>query len=85
VIGSEADLSPGRFVLAGSVTVAGVVGFLTQRGGKPIPANIAANEAVLQEWRTQADLVAQENQRLRASVDLSITTGRPAAVDLREP
>ena len=85
VIGSEADLSPGRFVLAGSVTVAGVVGFLTQRGGKPIPANIGANEAVLQEWRTQADLVAQENQRLRATVDLSITTGRPAAVDLREP
>jgi len=85
VIGSDAELSAGRFVLAGSVTVAGVVGFLTQRGGKPIPANIAANDAVLQQWRTQADLVAQENQRLRATVDLSITAGRPTAVDLRQP
>jgi len=85
VIGSDAELSAGRFVLAGSVTLAGVVAFLTQRGGKPIPANIAANEAVLQQWRAQADLVAQENQRLRATVDLSITAGRQTAVDLREP
>jgi hypothetical protein len=85
LVGSAAELSTGRFVLAGSVTVAGFVAFFTQRGGKPIPGNIASNEAVLQEWRGRVDLVTQGNQRLQSDVELSIAAGPPSVVDLREP
>ena len=85
LLASDADLSPGRFVLAGSVTVAGVVAFLTQRGGRPIPANVAANEAQRQAWRAELDRVALENVRRRARADLSIQVGRPSGVDLQWP
>lgn len=82
LLASDADLSAGRFVLAGSVTVAGVMAFLTQRGDKPIAANIAANEARRQAWRLELDRVTQENQRRRARADLSIEIGRTEVVDL---
>lgn len=85
LLASDSELSPGRFVLAGSVTVAGVVGFITQRGGRPIPANVAANEAVRQAWRADVDRVSQENARRRARGELSIRVGLPEAVDLRQP
>lgn len=85
LLASDSELSAGRFVLAGSVTLAGVVGFITQRGGRPIPANVAANEAVRQAWRADVDRVSQENARRQARVELSIRVGLPEAVDLRQP
>lgn len=85
LLASDSELSPGRFVLAGSVTVAGVIGFFTQRGGRPMPANVAANEAQRQLWRADLDRVAQENARRRTQVELSIQVGAAAAVELQRP
>ncbi|MBE0592019.1 MAG: hypothetical protein IH616_06430 [Gemmatimonadales bacterium] len=85
LLASDAELSPGRFVVAGSVTMAGLVAFFTQRGGTPIPENVAANEAQRQAWRGELDRVTQENARRRAAVDLTVQVGPPAVVDLQRP
>jgi hypothetical protein len=81
-IASDTDLSAGRLAVGGAMTIAGVVGFFKQRGGQPIPQNIAANEAVRQEWQLRRDDIARQNAVLRAEVDLVIRAGRPVAVDL---
>lgn len=85
LLATDTELSAGRFVVAGTVTVAGVVGFITQRGGRAIPANVAANEAARQAWRADVDRVTQENTRLRSRAELAIRVGRAEAVDLRQP
>jgi hypothetical protein len=81
-VASDTDLSAGRFVVGGAMTVAGVVGFFKQRGGQPIPQNIAANDAVRQEWQLRRDDIARQNAARRAEVDLEIRAGRPVALDL---
>jgi len=83
-VASDADLSAGRFVVGGAMSVAGVIGFFKQRGGQPIPANITANDAVRREWQNQRNDVARENAALLAEVDLEIRAGRPVAVDVGE-
>jgi hypothetical protein len=77
-----AELSAGRFVVGGAMTIGGVVGFFRQRPGRPIPANVASNDAIRREWRARRDSVAQENERRRSVVDLQIRAGQPTAVDL---
>ncbi len=56
-----------RFVVAGALGIAGVVGFPLQRRPRPLPENIAANEALRLSWQRQADSVRAENAaRLRS-------------------
>ena len=70
-----------RFAVAGALGVAGVAGFQVQRRPQPIPANIAANQALRLSWQRQADSVRAENTARRQEVRLFVRAGAPRAVD----
>jgi hypothetical protein len=78
----DTDLSSGRLVVGGAMTIGGLVGFLNQRRGRPIPANVARNDLVRRAWAAQRDSVVGDNRLRRATVDLEIRAGTPTAVDL---
>jgi hypothetical protein len=70
-----------RFAVAGALGVAGVAGLQVQRRPQPIPANIAANQALRLVWQRQADAVRAENAARRQEVRLVVRAGAPRAVD----
>jgi hypothetical protein len=80
-IAPEADVTGGRFAVAGAVTIAGIVGFVTRRPGEPIRANVAANDLLRQAWRDSVDVVARENANRRADVRLRIRAGQPVRIE----
>jgi hypothetical protein len=84
-LASDTDPSASRFLVGGAMTIAGFVGFFKQRGGQPIAENIAANEALIGEWRLRYGDAARRNEELRAQVDLEIRAGPPTLVDLEGP
>ena len=85
LVAQNANLSGGRIAVGGTIAIAGVIGFLTQRPGRPIPENIERNQAWWQEWRLEVDRAAQENERRRSRAMLVVQTGVPTAVDLETP
>lgn len=66
-----------KAVVAGGVAIASIVGFFVQRPGRPLPDNIAANQATRDRWRTQHDAVARQNADLKRQVRLDIHAGVP--------
>src|SRR3989475_9438576 len=50
-VGSHDTPSGPRVAVASAVGVATALGYLVHRSGRPLPANIRANDAVRQEWR----------------------------------
>ena len=81
VVTGESSGSRVRFVVAGTLGITGVVGFLTQRPGRPLPRNVAANRAVREAWQRQVQAAIEENGRRAADVHLRITPGRITRVE----
>jgi len=77
VISSDTDLMSARFVVAGSVSIAGVTTFFRRRPGKPIPVNIEANRSLVGSWQDSLAVVVSENERRKADVQVTITAGSP--------
>jgi hypothetical protein len=80
-VGSEADLSGGRFAVGGVVAVAGLIGFLTTRGDRGMSANVAVNDSIRAVWREARDAAAAENERRRGTADVIVRVGPPQAID----
>jgi len=80
-VGSEADLSGGRFAVGGAVAVAGLIGFHTTRGARGIPQNVAVNDSIRAVWRAARDAAAAENERRRGAADVIVRVGPPQAID----
>ena len=76
MVTGESSGSDARFIVAGTVAFTGIMGFLTQRPGKPLPRNVAANRATRDAWQKQVNTVIEENSRRAADVKLKITPGR---------
>ncbi len=64
-----------RFVVAGALGIAGVVGFPLARRPAPIVENIAANQALRLAWRRQADSVHADNAARLRDAPLVIRAG----------
>jgi hypothetical protein len=79
-IAPDAELSGTRIGVAGIVTIAGVIGFFTQRPGKPIEENIRANRRLRDVWQADAEAIARENTARRTRATLEIRTGDPSVV-----
>jgi hypothetical protein len=75
VVASDADVSPTRFLVGASVSVAGLSAFLAQRPGRPLAANIAANQRRRAAWREETDRVAQQNDALKRAASLLVRLG----------
>jgi hypothetical protein len=70
-----------RYVVAGALGIAGFIGFPLQRRPRPLPENMAANQARRLAWQRQADSVRAENAARRQDVTLVIRASpwRPMA------
>ncbi len=82
VLAPDAGLSAGRVVVAGSVALAGVIGFLRQRPGRAIDANIRANEVLRSEWQSRLNEVVQLNAGRRSTPEIVVYAGPPTVIDV---
>jgi hypothetical protein len=72
--------SGARFAVAGALSLAGIVGFVTQPG-KVQRRHMAANTATRADWQRRADSVRTENARRRDAARLTVWVGPAAVVD----
>ncbi|MDH3369637.1 MAG: hypothetical protein OEO17_17510, partial [Gemmatimonadota bacterium] len=82
VVAPDADLSAGRIAVAGTVALTGVIGFFKQRPGRPIAANVRANELLRQDWRARVGEVAQLNAGRRSIAEIVVRAGPPTVIDV---
>ena len=84
VVASGEDASAARFVVGGSLTIAGIAAFFSHHPGKPIPANVAKNRALRDAWRREDALVASRNAE-RARGMIGIRVGAPVLLTPEAP
>lgn len=82
--GSEVSSGP-RVAVAGTVGIAGLLGYLLHRPGRPLAANIRANQAVRQTWQQRVASVEAENARRRRDIRIAIHAGEPTLIQARGP
>ena len=75
LVASGVGPSGPKIAVAGGVAVASIVGFFLQRPGRPIPENIAANQALRDRWTADHDAVARQNADLKRQVRLTVHAG----------
>ena len=72
-VASDGQGGSARFVVGGTLGLAGLVGFVAPRPAATGPA--AANRRAIEAWRRAADSLHKENQRRREEVYLRIVSG----------
>jgi len=72
--------SGSRFVVAGGLTIAGIVGFFHHRPGRPLPENIDANIALRDGWQNQVRTTAAENVIRAQQKRLDVHAGTPEVI-----
>lgn len=84
VVASGEDATGARFVVGGTVTVAGIVAFLSHRPGRSIPGNAAHNRTLRDAWRREVAEVSRRNVDrargmvgIRAGAPIFLTPDRP--------
>jgi len=84
VVANGEDASAARFVVGGSVTIAGIAAFFSHHPGKSIPANVAHNRTLRDAWRREDAEVARRNtERVRGM--LGIRAGAPVLLTPEGP
>ena len=68
------EASRTRYLIGGVIGLAGVIGFMTQREERPIPANVAANSARRDAWLREVRAARVENEQRRRNASLRIRT-----------
>ena len=84
-VGSHDTPSGPRVAVASAVGVATALGYLLHRAGRPLAANILANDAVRDAWRRRVTAMEAENARRRTDVRLRVHAGDPAAIEAAGP
>lgn len=79
VAGGDAP-SGSRYVVAGGLSLAGLVGFLKHRPGRPLIDNIATNQSLREGWQAQVQTTAQENVIRAQQKRLDIHVGPPEVI-----
>ena len=74
VIAPDEKTSSARFVIGGTVTIAGIAAFLSHRPGAPIAANVEHNRAIRDAWRREVAEVSRRNAERHAD-RISVRTG----------
>jgi len=85
VVATDGASAPSRYLVAMSLTAAGVLGYIAARPGRPIPDNIVTNQIMRDGWRRERDAVVVENEarrrdllvRFRAEDVIEIDPGGP--------
>jgi hypothetical protein len=77
--------SGSRVAVAAAISLTGIVGYFTQRPGRPIPENMRANRATRAAWQVRAQDVARENADRRRNVRLTVRVQRPLQIEREGP
>lgn len=72
--------SGSRYVVAGGLSLAGVIAFIKHRPGRRLPDNISANQALRDGWQAQVQMTAQENAIRVLQKRLDIHVGPPEII-----
>ncbi len=72
--------SGSRYVVAGGLTLAGLIAFIKHRPGRRIPDNISANQALRDGWQAQLEMTTQENVIRVLQKRLDIHVGPPEII-----
>jgi hypothetical protein len=83
LVGGSHGSSGPRLVVAGAVGVAGVLGYILHRPGRPLAANIRANKARRDAWQHSIEQVKAENVRRRGDIRLAVHAGEVTAMQPR--
>jgi hypothetical protein len=65
------------------VTIAGLIGFWTQKPGQPIPENVAHNDSLRSDYRRRLERVESENARRSGVTRFTVFTATPELVEGR--
>lgn len=79
VVGSDHP-NGSRMVVAGAVGFAGALGYVLHRPGRPLGANIAANETMRTRWQQSVTAVKAENVQRREDIHLAVHAGEPTTI-----
>ncbi|HEY3279869.1 MAG TPA: hypothetical protein VGJ83_05100 [Gemmatimonadales bacterium] len=85
VVASGEDASGARFVVGGTVTIAGIAAALSRHPGRAIPANVAHNDTLRAAWRRDVDDVARRNAARAREAMLGIRAGAPVVLTPEGP
>jgi hypothetical protein len=80
VLASGSHPSGGRYLVAGALSVTGIIGYFTHRPGTPLPENATHNRDRRAAYARQIDAAKLDNARRRAAVLERIRSGTPLAI-----
>jgi hypothetical protein len=80
IVGGSGGPSGPRLAVAGTVGLASLIGYILHRPGRPLAANIRANEAMREEWQQRVASVKAENARRVRQARLAIRAGEPTVI-----
>ena len=84
VVARNEDASGARFAVGGTVTIVGIVAFLSHHPGRSIPGNAAHNQTLRDAWRREVAEVARRNAE-RARGMVGIRAGAPVLLTPEGP
>ena len=85
VVGGPDTRSGPRVAVAGAIGLTGLLGYVLHRPGRPLPANVRANQALRDAWQRRVAAATAENARRRRDVRLVVRAGEPSAIQPRGP
>jgi hypothetical protein len=85
VVGGTDTRSGPRIAVAGTLGLAGLFGYLVHRPGRPLVANMRANQTVRDAWQRRVATATAENARRRRDVRVVVRAGEPTAIQPRGP
>jgi len=74
-----------RIAVAGTIGLAGLLGYVLNRPGRSLAANVRANQALRDAWQRRVEITTAENARRRQDVRLVVRAGEATAIQPRGP
>jgi hypothetical protein len=81
----DADAGDGRYLVAGTLGLAAVIGFAAQAPGRPLPENVRINAERRARWERQVALATAVNAERRTAAPFRIQTGAPTQIECGPP
>ncbi len=76
-VSSGTSLGPAPYAAGATLSLAGVIGFITRQPGRAAAAHLAANQALRTSWQREHDAALAANAERRRSVSIDVVAGPP--------
>lgn len=85
LVGGTDTPSGPRIAVAGTIGFAGLLGYVLHRPGRPLPANVRANQTLRDAWQRRVASTTTENARRRREVHVVVRAGEQTVIQPRGP